>query len=290
LNCIGYVFDISREAFAFVWQYPKGADSKKAPVSLNSLLKLDDQERAHRNQVRPSLSQKIKLAQHLASALLTFHGVDWLHKNFNSHSVYIFFREPKAQAGHLELMYDEPFIGGFDVARPDDPGQVSLAWGDSNQRLYDAPKVRLAEKTLEQSQRLASEVQSSVKYSITTQTKDDATPQDAEQAPATQDANRPPRFKRSFDVYSLGMLLFEIGTWDSIDRYSIDRENRPLAPFDFTNRIRRYCRLRLPSFMGNRYMDVTLKCLDGDYSQDQGNVDGFYLSVVQELAMCHCQD
>lgn len=46
-----------QDAFAFVWQYPKGADLKKAPVSLSSLLNLNDKERAHHNQVRPSVTE-----------------------------------------------------------------------------------------------------------------------------------------------------------------------------------------------------------------------------------------
>lgn len=234
LDCVGYTEGVGGR-FGFVWQFNSGADATKAPQSLNTLLQA--------GQNFPTLPQRLKLAQSLANAILIFHGVGWLHKNFNSHSVYFFQLEKDPGGYRSRIMYEEPAIGGFDVARLHQEGEVSLRMGIDYYKLYTAPEL---------------------------QQKDER------------------RFERVFDVYSLGLILFEIGTWTLVSKYAgVGKNKPPLTPQQFKERILQRCLTDLPLEMGAKYADVTVRCLNGDYPK--ASLDGFYMAIVQVLAECQCQ-
>jgi len=88
------------------------------------------------------------------------------------------------------------------------------------------------------------------------------------------------RFRKSFDYYSLGVVLLEIGMWHTIGKL-IGGVGR--APSDINNHFLERAR-QLGPLMGTIYRDATLYCLQESSEQD---TEGFYRMVVEPLSKCN---
>lgn len=111
----------------------------------------------------------------LAIGLLELHTVGWIHKGLGSHNV-LLFSDPNGK-----VRYDKPFISGFDFARPDRPGEVSLFTRPSKFDIYRHPELRALKPSPDVSK---------------------------------------PSSSRVHDVYGLGLVLFEIGMWMPLESYT----------------------------------------------------------------------
>ncbi|KAK0701423.1 prion-inhibition and propagation-domain-containing protein [Apiosordaria backusii] len=90
-------------------------------------------------------------------------------------------------------------------------------------------------------------------------------------------------FSRLCDIYSLGVLLFEIALWKPIQKYREDTEEK------VRDKLLHNAPLLLPGIMGERYSEVVRLCLAGDFgvSPNSENLDRlFWLRVVKELSSC----
>lgn len=90
-------------------------------------------------------------------------------------------------------------------------------------------------------------------------------------------------FTRLSDIYSLGILLFEIALWKPIEKYRESSETL------VREKLLHNAPLLLPGIVGSRYSEVVRLCLKGDFgipshSEDLDRV--FWLSVVRELSTC----
>jgi hypothetical protein len=90
-------------------------------------------------------------------------------------------------------------------------------------------------------------------------------------------------FTRLCDIYSLGVLLFEIALWKPIQKYKEDTEDK------VREKLLHNAPLLLPGIMGERYSEVVRLCLAGDFgvSPNSENLDRLlWLRVVKELSSC----
>lgn len=96
-------------------------------------------------------------------------------------------------------------------------------------------------------------------------------------------------FAKVHDMYALGVVLLEIGLWRpvlSLEKDSFKRVNDP-------RRIQEYLMKKaersLPSQMGERYKDVVVRCLTGNFSIDDDNKEdlklqqAFRVQVIEVL-------
>ncbi|EXJ71739.1 uncharacterized protein A1O5_05548 [Cladophialophora psammophila CBS 110553] len=86
-------------------------------------------------------------------------------------------------------------------------------------------------------------------------------------------------YHKAFDIYSLGVLLFEIATW---------RPAFSLWTHDATQFRRELCKAsnqkRIAHSMGIDYRDAMLKCLDGSFEGDAASTPkAFLLEIVEAL-------
>ena len=230
-------FTEGADSLGIVSRLPKDAHPLKQPVSLHSLLKQIPEVVATFQ--RPSLEQRLLLAQQLASSVYSFGLVRWFHKDFNSRNV-VFFQDSSPAAS---IMLDTPFITGFSISRPDDIKQRSLNKDLEARAIYLHPDLR---------------------------------------AP---DPEKRPQYHRKYEIYSLGLLLYEIGIWNTIDR----AVNITLLPAEFKKKAVDRCTKDLPFFVGTKYRDVVLRCLtcaDTGSEDNESSLDTLYWSVVLELAKC----
>jgi serine/threonine protein kinase len=99
------------------------------------------------------------------------------------------------------------------------------------------------------------------------------------------------RYERRYDIYSLGMILFEIGMWQDLHYFS----NRRDSAFDFHQRVLNVCHSQLAHHMGEAYRDTVLLCIDRDdlwvatREKEEGNsalLELFSWEVVRGLKRC----
>jgi hypothetical protein len=110
------------------------------------------------------------------------------------------------------------------------------------------------------------------------------------------------------DIYSLGLVLLEIGLWQSLGVF----RKAGTKPADFFKLVKQLAIQELPHRVGDVYRDVVLRCIEGeglytkkDEAQQEGpspsrksfdeqggrdaSLVNFYWVVVRELERCHCK-
>ena len=163
-KCLGYIDsrqDTQAPAqFGIVFETPHHEHGRGNPECLLRAIKQHD---------KPSLSERIALANKVSSCVFYVHSVNWLHKALRSQNILCF---PSASGAMLE----SPYLTGFEYARPARIGEateatpVSPAW-----EIYQHPNIQGA------------------------------------------DAETRQYYRKTFDIYSLGVVLLEIALWKSID-------------------------------------------------------------------------
>jgi hypothetical protein len=147
-----------------------------------------------------------------------------------------------------------PFVGGFALSRPDGEGEISIV-GSTPEELDIYLHPDL--RGIRPPQKL-------------------------------------PNYIRAYDIYSFGILLVEIGFWNTLPSIAPSRGKSAtpverLGPQDFREKIVKESRARLGCWMGERYRAVTLRCLnvcneaEGGIGEELGE---FYWGVVLPLIEC----
>ncbi|KAJ1324508.1 Prion-inhibition and propagation [Microdochium nivale] len=109
LPCLGYYSAESRGRHGLIFSLPAEGPGPWKMTTLSDIIGL---------QVRVPLNRRLQLARALAETVLQLHTAGWLHKNLRPENV-MFLGPPGASAE--DLLRTEPFVMGYDSARPDDP-------------------------------------------------------------------------------------------------------------------------------------------------------------------------
>jgi hypothetical protein len=171
LDCIGLVQDRDVLRFGLLFKMPPDTDVTVGPITLHRYLfrdKLDGKPVPF-----PTLGNRIKLAHSLACSLAELHMIGILHKNFHSGNV-LFFPARFTRAVSVR----EPYVGGFEVSRPEHDPSLSISLNSTYFDQYRHPELRDASNPLQGR----------------------------------------PSSSRKYDVYGLGLVLLEIGLWQPLQR------------------------------------------------------------------------
>jgi Prion-inhibition and propagation len=248
---IGFVFELPLDE----------VDSEVNPVTLYRMLKISSEGKL----VTPALGDRFELARTLASALALFHASKWLHKGLCSQNI-LFFRPDDFENEELPPL-DNAYIGGFDYARPDRPGEVSgpsSLWIDVERNVYRHPDVQ----------------------NLPIQPSSFVTPDNGIAQVDVQSETRHTRFQQIHDIYSLGVILYEIGMW----HLSSGEYLKSMRPKDFRAKLIANCS-KLAPIMGTKYEQVVRSCLKGEFGQSDVSARSlqraFWSNVIVELNECH---
>lgn len=69
----------------------------------------------------PDLGERFDLAKALVTTVFNIHNIGWVHKNIQSKNILFW---PKADSSN-EPDLSKPYLMGFDISRPNQPGEVS---------------------------------------------------------------------------------------------------------------------------------------------------------------------
>lgn len=129
--------------------------------------------------------------------MIELHNAGILHKSVHSGNVLFF---PARVTKTIPV--SESFIGGFEISRPDQDGELSIDIGGGDFGIYKHPELRDASNELQGR----------------------------------------PDFERKHDIYSLGLLLLEIGVWQPLQNFF----KHNLSPSESARKILSIARSNLP--------------------------------------------
>ncbi|TLD11756.1 hypothetical protein PspLS_11655 [Pyricularia sp. CBS 133598] len=265
----------------------------RAPVTLKSLIDM-----GQKNNVSSSLGERFQLARKLVRAVCLLHSSGWLHKNIRAESV-IFFPEhvTEVQEDRYELRIkidvSNPSLMGYIFSRPDDipkrvnpnPSIISEPvlqqehdWNrETYARVWDGPCDTIVYNEAPRRIRLANPSGYEQRKKKPKQVNVSGVTLDYYQHPAKH-ADPMRLYRHAYDVYSLGILLLEIGLWETLeDCYTTSADDQ-----DFYEQRRLICREYLGKLRwacGDTYADVVLNCLMVDSSDDE-------IAKVSERELC----
>lgn len=223
LHCVGYI-DRNTTVTGYAFRLPPEANSKQKPLTLHHLLT---------NVTKPSdipdLGERFEVAKALVSTVFEFHNMGWMHKNVQSKNI-LFWPKPGTQD---EPNLSKPYLVGFDISRPNQPGEVSeKPFSNNEDDLYRHPDYK---------------------------------------------GSKPNSFQPPFDIYSLGIVLFEIGLWAAISRQNGSQVRRGARPPlkshvsytdpAFIENVMKGPVMDLKQYMGVRYRDAVITCLNGTFDK-----------------------
>ncbi|QKD46588.1 uncharacterized protein FOBCDRAFT_266471 [Fusarium oxysporum Fo47] len=229
LPCLGYFHDPKCYRYGIAFHYPRG-DSAASPTSLADRLNQDQPRR-----IRRDLGDRLRAAHSLTGTVYQMLSVNWLHKSISSSNVLLF------EVERDSYTVETPFLCGFDLTRRDNdmepsgklPSIYLNNFPSLNERLYWHPTRTAAVPDL---------TASAVGYTL----------------PLT-------RYRREFDIYSLGVVLLEIGLWYPIKRIFKDCQTEDLGVFSEQLKAKYVPELR--GRMGRVYADVVVNCLKGNFGE-----------------------
>ncbi|KAF5718697.1 hypothetical protein FMUND_5057 [Fusarium mundagurra] len=268
----------------------------RAPVTLRSLLKTKREK-----SIRSMLGARFELARKLVRAVCLLHSSGWLHKNIRAESVMFFpehvntLQEDRYEV-KIEIDVSKPNLMGYIFSRPDDitiqknptsaPAKESESLADYRRRqrpptsniteIWDSPYEDLVLKRRTSTPSTASIYGRNMLGKVLSaedlkETRISGFTLDYYQHPAKH-ADPKRLYRHAYDVYSLGILLIEVGLWKNLKDDCLDSDSDSNDEEDHYERRRKICRNyldRLRWECGDTYADVVLSCLMIDSSDDE---------------------
>ncbi|KAF6827128.1 hypothetical protein CPLU01_09294 [Colletotrichum plurivorum] len=231
-----------------------------------------------------TLGQRFRLAKGLIAAIHHLHSVDWLHKSIRSDNIICSWEHESIPAssstatqamvprsgpeGAFAVSRSEralfrplpPFyLVGWDLSRPDHPMELSETLSVSTAGFKNKRGAILLYSHPEMH--------------------------------AHSSSSKKPRYRAQFDIYSLGLVLLEIGLWRPLG--NMRRSCKDDSDFRIKI-VTDYCDRLLP-MVGEVYWRVVQRCLTNDFSDDSdggAEKEGFPLQLgfekfaVSEINKC----
>jgi hypothetical protein len=225
LNCLDPAADIRLLKVEFYFYH---ADSnqflfaQKPPYPTTSMMTLEEMISGDPfPKVEASLNERLKLAHKLAEAVFFLHAAGFIHKNITSSSV-VALRRPSFPPGEIIPEIDDSYLMGFDLIR----GTEAIT---NKEGAVSRPE----------------EQRSMWEF-------------DVFQHPDRLQGQSSLRYIKTYDVYSLGVVLLEVGLWEPLarvarglkeeDRSSWSRELSEIVP-------------QLGARTGEKYQSLVAWCL-----------------------------
>lgn len=231
LNCLDPAADIRLLKVEFYFYHEASNQflfAQKPPYATMSMMTLEEMISGDPfPEVDSPLDDRLKLAYKIAEAVFFLHTASFLHKNITSSSI-VALRRSNLPHGEIMPSIDDTYLMGFDLIR----GSEALT-------------------TREGAIQEDKEVRSIWDFDIF-------------QHPQRLLRESSPRYIRTYDVYSLGVVLLEVGFWEPLK--NIARDITDDEPSGWAKELSEIAQL-LGARTGERYQNLVAWCLNlkGDY-------------------------
>ncbi|KAI9891722.1 MAG: hypothetical protein M1814_002472 [Vezdaea aestivalis] len=268
LHCQGFLFDSLENRFELRFDYPESCHNPRSLLDV-----LSDPVNRERGVIHP-LQQRIEVAKSVVSALFLLHAADFVHKQIRPDNIILFDQIRKKSPDTDEI--DDASVAGTPTGRDSYPyclGRPFLA-GFENCRKADAHSLMVGTEEWRKTIYLS--------------------PERCRLKPGDE-------FTMEHDMYSLGIVLLEIGIWASFcNRQSAQlgkrvwQDQKKLkGPEELKKMYLNLAAGILPRIVGQKYADVVATCLSGfkeerqkgDFEDRDGIVLGtaYITKVIRKL-------
>ncbi|KAF2469938.1 uncharacterized protein BDR25DRAFT_262499 [Lindgomyces ingoldianus] len=258
LNLLNTFSDRTDQNYGFIYAWPWDIESWDERLKPKTLHQLLVESGRDLRDVGPSLTHRFEIARRLANCVRIFHRIGWLHKSISSHNVLFF---PRNLGDDPFEMEDGMFLVGFEYSRQDGRNFVTEpVTKEGTYDIYRHPDVTAFERR------------------------------------STVDDSEPKIFEKRHDLYALGLLLMEIGLWDTMESLQQVQQNEGQAavhiptPQEFFKQLNEGGKGSAESLLrfhtGDRYTDATMTCLRGEVRDGNHGVEyfeDFYTKILECL-------
>ncbi|CAI7633462.1 unnamed protein product [Penicillium manginii] len=213
-----YFLDVPSRRFFF---------AQTAPYKIDSMNTLESRlDRSPFPRVYVPLDQRLQLAHRLTEAIFFLHTAGFVHKNITSRSVVILEKADQDHKAKFPFSIGRPYLMGFDMIRTSDMVTKLEGTDTSNIRASGLAGKNWDFAVFQHPDRLL--------------------------------GNKSERYIKNYDIYSLGVVLLQIGLWEPMGMIM-----RRLSDDSVTWRegLLREC-LNLEARVGARYQKLVAWCLD----------------------------
>ncbi|TPX19417.1 hypothetical protein DIZ76_017206 [Coccidioides immitis] len=243
LKCVGIFHEEDPPSFALVHEIPFQIEEN--PVSLKALISKKDVEMRRLLPAHP-LNERFELARKVAAGVLFLHSIAWVHKAIRSQNILVIERMATSSSPKKRFPYalGNPYLVNFQSSRSNDAETDPSFRGG----------IRWEEDIYHHPDRQGFR-------------------QDSEHA----------RYLMVHDIYSLGVVLLELGIWRPLEKYSAKlRDSAPPSRRDFLVELAEETQVA----MGRRYRDLVIWCLKLESDSPVANVRyaAHALETLEELA------
>ncbi|KAL8668423.1 MAG: hypothetical protein Q9168_006947 [Polycauliona sp. 1 TL-2023] len=232
LDCVGLFKDARNDRYGVVYDLPAHLRNAQRPLETQSRsIYNPDTLTSFMRRVNgiADLGDRFDLAKKLIRSVVALHACGWLHKNICPENVFFFAPRPLSREtiSASKKDFTRPVIVGYGLSRPDD---ITDEGEDEDPQISRAPPRRGHDGAF---------------------ANENSIYQHPDKA-----SNHLRRFRHSYDIYSMGLVLLELGLWQSL-------EDLPKFPDPY--KLHQYVLKRLVpdlwSQCGKIYGEVVRECL-----------------------------
>lgn len=264
LTCLGYFSDPQDKMYGFVYAWPSRLPENVEVANVAKPRTLHEFLAANRDdplRMGPSLNTRFDLAKKIAACVRMFHMFGWLHKSINCHNI-VFFPSDTQDDDAILRSAESMFVCGFECSRQDGVNHMTEPITKvGSHDMYRHP---------------------------------DVTSFGRRGSPLPEHGV----FDKTHDIYALGLLLVEIGLWDSLDIIHADflaaatrnAESRVPTPSELREWAIRSGKDTLERMLqfsvGDKYSAAAMACLRGEIDSGAEYFSQLYTRVIEPLNFC----
>ncbi|KAF6236832.1 hypothetical protein HO173_005123 [Letharia columbiana] len=230
LDCIGLFKDEPNSRYGVVYHLPsymRDLARRTRPENLGHVCKPSSLTHLLDNvDAILDLGFRFDLAKKLVYSIVVLHTCGWLHKNIRSNNIFFFPARPADNKSFENRRKDlgRPYIMGYGLSRPDDVVQSNEHDDRGPQHYSRSPEVQRSGGFI--SRRVEVGKTADHDKLLVRPSRSHEWGSDADEKPQLniyqhpdKMANPARRFRHSYDIYSLGLVLLEIGLWQSLQTF-----------------------------------------------------------------------
>lgn len=234
LDCIGLFKDEPNSRYGVVYQLPsymRDLARRTRPENLGHVCKPCSLTHLLENvDAVLDLGIRFDLAKKLMYSIVVLHTCGWLHKNIRSNNIFFFPARPADNKSFENRRKDigRPYIMGYGLSRPDDVPKLiehnvhrQQEYSRRDEVKQSGPHVKAISRWHEVDRKVDNErrPQGNPSRSHECGSDVDEKPQLNIYQHPDKIANPARRFRHSYDIYSIGLVLLEIGLWQSLQTF-----------------------------------------------------------------------
>ena len=296
LDCIGLFNDVLNSRYGVVYHLPsymRDLARRTRPEDLGHICKPCSLTHLLDN-VNSILDLGIRfdLAKKLMYSIVVLHTCGWLHKNIRSSNIFFFPARP-APNQRLETHRKDigrPYIMGYGLSRPDDipdlqddePKGREYSRRDRGPRVKSISRYHEVDHEVDTRRPRVGRVSRDHEWGSDTAAK----PELNIYRHPDKIANPARRFRHSYDIYSLGLVLLEIGLWQNLQTSDNGQWD---DAYDFRSYILKELVPDLWGQCGSIYGGVVRDCLNmsSDISLEDEEGRRLAWSIAERLNLCN---